>query len=112
VNLLAALGLSSMALVVAFTWWAYRDDKAFGGGQTRREAIIEVWIGIVVGFALNWSVNFLLLPMVGAKFTALDNFMLGWIYTAISVVRGYTIRRWADRHIRRFAGWMARKLAR
>lgn len=100
-----------MALVAGFTAWAYRDDKALGGGQTRREAIIEVWIGIVVGFALNWTLNFLLLPLVGAKFTAMQNFMLGWIYTLASVLRGYTIRRWAERHIRTFSRWLARRLS-
>jgi hypothetical protein len=112
VTLLTILGLSSMALVAGFTAWAYRDDKALGGGQTRREAIIEVWIGIVVGFGLNWSLNFLLLPLVGAKFTALENFYLGWIYTLASVMRGYTIRRWAERHIRAFSRWLAGRFAR
>jgi hypothetical protein len=109
-NVLTSLGLSCMATVAAFTWWCYRDDKAFGGGQTRREAIIEVWIGIVVGFSLNWSINFLVLPLVHARFTALENFWLGWIYTLASVLRGYTIRRWADRHIRTFSRWLARRL--
>jgi hypothetical protein len=110
VTVLTTIGLSSMATVGVFTWWAYRDDQAFGGGQTRREAIIEVWVGIVVGFTLNWTLNFFLLPLVGAKFTALQNFWLGWIYTLASVLRGYTIRRWADRHIRAFSRWLAVRL--
>jgi hypothetical protein len=111
VSLLTFLGLASMAFVCWFTWWTYRDDRAHGPGQTRRQAIIEVWIGIVIGFGLNWILNWFLLPLVGAKFTGLENFFLGWIYTSISILRGYAIRRWADRHIHAFSAWLSERVA-
>ena len=97
-TLLAALGLVSFAFVVAFTARAYKDD-AQGNGQSRRSAIIEAWVNILIGFAINYAMNFILLPLVGARVTAMDNFMLGWVYTAISIVRQYTIRRWFNARI-------------
>jgi high-affinity Fe2+/Pb2+ permease len=109
---LTFLGLCSMAFVAWFTYRAYQDDTSHAGEQSRREAIIEVWVGIVIGFALNWLMNWLLLPLVGAKFTGWQNFMLGWCYTAVSVLRGYVIRRWAERDIKLLSAWLARQIAR
>lgn len=107
-SLLTALGLASMAFTAWFTWRAYRDDSSVNGEQSRRQAIIEVWIGIVIGFTLNWSINWILLPLVGAKMTGMENWWLGWCYTCISIARGYTIRRWAERHIHKLAALLAR----
>lgn len=106
-SLLSTLGIASAVLVAWFTMLAYRDDSSTNGEQTRRQAIVEVWVGIVIGFALNWSMNWLLLPLVGAKFTGLENFSLGMIYTLVSVMRGYVIRRWAGRHIQQFSARVA-----
>ena len=97
-TLLAALGLVSFAFVVAFTARAYKDDTR-GNGQSRRSAIIEAWVNILIGFTINYAMNFILLPLIGARITAMDNFMLGWTYTAISIVRQYTIRRWFNARI-------------
>ena len=97
-TLLTALGLVSFAFVVAFTARAYKDDTR-GNGQSRRSAIIEAWVNIFIGFTINYAMNFILLPLVGARVTAMDNFMLGWTYTAISIVRQYTIRRWFNARI-------------
>lgn len=107
---LTLLGMASMALVILFTWVAYSSQDT-GTGQTRREAIIEVWVGILIGFGINWIMNWFLLPMVGAKFTAVENFWLGMIYTLVSVMRGFVVRRWADKHIRQFAKRLAERWA-
>ena len=97
-TLLTALGLVSFAFVVAFTARAYKDDTR-GNGQSRRSAIIEAWVNILIGFTINYAMNLILLPLVGVRITAMDNFMLGWTYTAISIVRQYTIRRWFNARI-------------
>ena len=88
---LTTLGLASFLFVLAFTVRALRIDK--GTGQTPRGAIIEAWTNIVIGFSVNYFANFALLPLVGVHVNPADNFMLGWCYTAISIVRGYCIRR-------------------
>lgn len=105
-SLLATLGLASMAFTAWFTWRACSGSHD-GAARSKREAIIEAWINIIIGFSLNWAMNWMLLPMVGASFTWLENFLLGWIYTAVSLMRGYLIRRWAEVNIRSFAQWIA-----
>jgi hypothetical protein len=89
--MLTALGIASLLFVVGFTARAYRNNT--GVGQTPRGAIIEAWFNIAVGFSVNYVVNIFLLPLVGASFTAMENFWLGWIYTAVSIVRAYSLRR-------------------
>lgn len=91
-TVLTILGIWSMVFVVIFTANAYRTNT--GHGQTPRGAILEAWMNIAIGFFVNFLANFALLPMVGASFTAADNFWLGWIYTGISIVRSYVIRRY------------------
>lgn len=101
-TLLAALGLASMAFVAMFTARAYRDNTA-SGGQSRRSAIVEAWANILIGFAVNYATNLLVLPLVGAHVGLLDNFMLGWVFTTMSIVRQYALRRWFNARIHALA---------
>lgn len=75
-----------------------REDAA---RQTRLESFIEACINVLIGFWINFAANLLILPAFG--FTSLSlgtNFAIGALYTAVSVVRSYAIRRWAQDHLR------------
>lgn len=91
---LTVLGLLSFAFVVIFTVRAYANNT--GSGQTARGAIVEAWANISIGFAVNFVVNLWIIPLMvdGNHITAAANWWGGWIYTAISIVRQYAIRRW------------------
>lgn len=62
--------------------------------QTRLGSLIEACINVVIGFSINFVANLLVFPLFGWHVTVADNFILGGIYTAISVARSYVIRRW------------------
>jgi hypothetical protein len=71
--------------------------------QTRLESFIEAWINVAIGFAINFTANLLILPAFGFhSLTVGQNFIIGLIYTAISVTRSYAVRRWAQDHLRAF----------
>lgn len=108
-TILSALGLASLAFVVIFTYRAY--NSAPGHGQSPRSAIIEAWLNIAIGFAINFAANFLILPMVGAQITPASNFWMGWIYTAISMLRQYAIRRWFNARLHKAAKRLAGEVA-
>lgn len=110
-SLLYILGAASAAFVAAFTWCAYADDDRSDGGQSRRQSIIEAWANIIIGFSINFGMNLLLFPLVGIRPSLLQNFYLGWIYTAVSIVRQYALRRWFNDRIHSFAATAARKLS-
>ena len=99
-----ALGAASALFVASFTWWVCQGQGATPDGrQSPRQALTEVWFGILVGLALNTALNWVFLPMLGATLTMADNLALGAIYTAVSIVRGYLIRRWSEARLHRAA---------
>jgi hypothetical protein len=79
--------------------------------QTRLSSFIEAWINVAIGFAINFAANMLILPLIGFHITAGQNLFIGLLYTIISVVRSYTIRRWFNSRIRAAAEKMAARAA-
>ncbi len=76
--------------------------------QTRMGSFIEAWINVLIGFTINYIANLCIFPLFGMHISLSDNLLMGLIYTLISVVRSYTIRRWFNARIqaaaRRLAG--------
>jgi len=65
------------------------------------ESFIEAWMNVFIGFVINFAANLIILPMYG--FTTLDattNFQIGIVFTIISVVRSYVLRRWFNSKIK------------
>jgi hypothetical protein len=62
-------------------------------GQTRLGSWLEAWANIAIGFAINWAANMLIFPLFGFNITATQAFHVGLIFTAISLVRSYVLRR-------------------
>lgn len=62
--------------------------------QTKLGSIAEAWMNIAVGFSINYVANLCIFPLFGMHISALNNVYMGCIYTAISLVRSYVLRRW------------------
>jgi hypothetical protein len=63
--------------------------------QTKLGSIAEALANIAVGFGVNFAANMVILPAFGfAALTAGKNFQIGLLYTGISLVRSYVLRRW------------------
>jgi hypothetical protein len=68
--------------------------------QSRKGSLIEALINTAIGFVINYTANLLILPLFGFKsLTPGTNFLIGIVYTLISVVRSYVVRRWFNQHI-------------
>ncbi len=76
--------------------------------QTRLGSLIEVCINILIGFSINWIANMYILPLYGFAITGGQAFSMGLIFTVISVVRSYVIRRWFNAMLRKASERMAR----
>jgi len=64
-------------------------------GQSKLGSFVEAWINVIIGFGVNFTANLIILPMFGfAALTLRNNLIIGIIYTVISVVRSYVVRRW------------------
>lgn len=63
--------------------------------QTKFGSLVESGANIVVGFTINYFANMAILPLFGfASLTPGKNFLIGVLYTVISLVRSFVLRRY------------------
>jgi hypothetical protein len=67
--------------------------------QSRLGSFIEACINILIGFCINFCMNLIILSLFGFHVTLLDNLYIGLLYTIVSIVRSYVIRRWFEHRI-------------
>lgn len=76
--------------------------------QSRKGSLYEALINTAIGFAINFTANLIILPHFGFSSLTWDtNLLIGFAYTAISVVRSYVVRRWFNSLIVRAAQKLA-----
>mgnify|MGYP003631072227 FL=1 len=61
--------------------------------QTKKQSIIEVIANTVVGFIISVGVSVLLFPLMGIPVTFGENIGITLIFTVISLVRSFVMRR-------------------
>ena len=61
--------------------------------QSRTMSAVEACTNIAVGAAINWTATMLVLPIFGHSVTAGDAGCMTLIFTGISFVRSYVLRR-------------------
>ena len=62
-------------------------------GQSKQHSWWEAWMNIFVGFWINYFANLMIFPLFGFHISYEANFLMGIIYTVISLVRSYFLRR-------------------
>jgi hypothetical protein len=62
--------------------------------QTKLGSWAEAWANIAVGFGINFAANLLVLPHFGFAVTPGKAMGIGVVFTVISLVRSYVLRRW------------------
>lgn len=63
--------------------------------QTKIGSLGEALANIAVGFGVNFTANIIILPVFGFhSLTVGKNLVIGLLYTVISLVRSYVLRRW------------------
>jgi O-antigen/teichoic acid export membrane protein len=78
--------------------------------QTKLGSFIETMINIMIGFVINFVANLIILPLFGFEsLTLATNFEIGLLYTVISVIRSYVIRRWFNARLHAAAMALAGK---
>lgn len=61
--------------------------------QSRRQSIVETCASTAIGFGIAYVASYCVLPLFGHRVTPADNFWITTIFTVISLVRGYYVRR-------------------
>ena len=61
--------------------------------QSRKNSVIETVVGVAIGFVVSVSAAFVVYPLFGHSFTLGQNVGITIVFTALSLVRGYAVRR-------------------
>ncbi|MBO6885426.1 MAG: hypothetical protein JJ869_17875 [Marivita sp.] len=61
--------------------------------QSRRMSLIEAITNVAVGYALAVVTQMLVFPWFGLHASLGDNLALGLVFTAVSLIRSYALRR-------------------
>jgi hypothetical protein len=62
-------------------------------GQSRSASFFETLTSTLLGFVLSVMVQRLLFPAMGHDFGFAENMVVATVFTAVSILRGYTVRR-------------------
>ena len=61
--------------------------------QSRVMSLVESITNVAVGFLLAIATQFAVFPFLGIMVSAADNVLIGTVFTAVSLVRSYLLRR-------------------
>ena len=61
--------------------------------QSKRESMIETLTSVFVGWLIGVILNLTVLPLFDYNITVIDSLWVSIIFTAVSVIRSYVIRR-------------------
>ena len=61
--------------------------------QTKRQSMIETLTSVFVGWLIGVILNLTILPLFDYNITVIDSLWVSLIFTVVSVIRGYVIRR-------------------
>ena len=61
--------------------------------QSRRLSLVEAFTNVAVGYVLAVGTQMVVFPWIGLDASLGDNLTLGLIFTAVSLIRSYTLRR-------------------
>jgi hypothetical protein len=73
--------------------------------QSRVMSLVEVVTGSVIAFAVSIWANYAVLPLFGFYVNIGQSFAITVIFTVISIVRSYVVRRFFEVYVKRFAAW-------
>lgn len=65
--------------------------------QSRRGSLFEAVTNTVVGYVLAVATQFAVFPVFGLRVGVVENLSLGLVFTAVSLARGYALRRFFNR---------------
>ena len=66
--------------------------------QTKLESAIEVVVNVLIGYVVATASQIMIFPLFGIFLPLSDNLLIGAYFTAISIVRGYVVRRFFNRN--------------
>ena len=70
--------------------------------QSKKQSLIETLTNVGIGWFISFIANMLVLPLFGYNINLTDGLLISIIFTIISIVRGYVIRRFFNSKERKY----------
>ena len=80
--------------------------------QTRLESLLEVCINVAIGWVIALITQLIVFPLYGIQVTLGEQLGISVIFTAVSIVRSYIVRRWFNAGIHKVVAQFTKKLVR
>ena len=64
--------------------------------QSRTMSLVESLTNVAIGYGVAVITQILVFPLFGLSTTLAENMAIGAIFTVVSIVRGFTLRRLAE----------------
>jgi len=77
--------------------------------QSKLESLAEVGVNVVIGWVVGLIAQIFFFPIIGIAATLSQNFISSIVFTVISIVRSYAVRRWFNAGIHKFVVNLIRK---
>jgi len=77
--------------------------------QSKLESLAEIGVNIVIGWIVGLTAQVFFFPLIGIQASLSQNFISSIIFTVISIIRSYAIRRWFNAGIHKFVVNFVRK---
>ncbi len=61
--------------------------------QSRLMSLVESLANVLVGYGVAVATQMMVFPLFGLAVTVTENLLIGLIFTAVSIVRSYALRR-------------------
>lgn len=71
--------------------------------QTKLESLAETLINVAIGWVIGLATQFLIFPVFGIHVTFSDQLWLSVVFTVVSIIRSYAVRRWFNAGIHKLA---------
>jgi hypothetical protein len=78
--------------------------------QTKLESLAEVTINVVIGWIIAFITQLVVFPMFGVYVSISSQIWISVIFTVVSIIRGYVIRRWFNAGIHKLAIQFIKKI--
>lgn len=62
--------------------------------QTKKHSLSESIINVIIGYGVAVCSQIIIFPYFGVHIKIADNFIIGFWFTLISIIRSYCLRRW------------------
>jgi len=62
-------------------------------GQSKKMSFVESLINVAIGYGVAISAQIIIFPIFGIHIPLYDNLLIGALFTLVSIIRSYIVRR-------------------